>query len=736
MSEPKKCPTCHSAISLDSSTPTGPHAREQGSLGTDSNGNPIPRWSDDPLYSKNGFSGEDYQGENRVRKIHIEELQLDRIGLEAELGINPITEFSFLEDHGFHVRKTHLIELRESTEKILDAIGSSLADYFSLDSDGNPVTPGPNDTAKTDWTDVQRGLLYLDKDAKEQKDFILPSGTVRLAPTFPPNTHIRVIHIEDLRHLMALGWREFWSVSSTQKVTMPLDYSATRVQTNVFDNPGSVPNYPGITYGSTELDEFYITPHPKPIKTQTYDDPGNPLHHIKIIENATDAGQYGFPTGLDIHTNDGGNKFIYQKDTSDDIEPAYGTKYVDPDTGEIKYILDRVWIVEGYCRSQIVDYVTKFYESGGTYCPYNHFVQITYGGKPTSDTSFEIVDGADPLVLSANPKAKTLKISVNADSSSYVTGPVTNWIPGHAWGWGKIDQLWEYGNHGYDPISRGIIYPDGSSVSLSIGTKAKFSVNFRKDTCFKFFAGIDYGEAGGKSNPSTITHKAQWATQYMYDIRNYMTGGGGEEAGVDPNVYSAGDNPGDIVPISYGYASLSLVGMVGGQSFVVRVIFDKPPDNYPADATIMGQGQYDGQTYMFAAPWGAHTAQPALIAIFLGEGNVKKGVYDYALCLEDIFYAWSQIYSTNFYYISHKKKNDAGEVVENAAGSVIELVNGYFFSSAYAIPGFTAGNIQHLGYPGCGIIINPATTDDTTIAISLQVSALRIQNNTKTLQEP
>ena len=736
MSEPKKCPTCHSAISLDSSTPTGPHAREQGSLGTDSNGNPVPRWSDDPLYSKNGFSGEDYQGENRVRKIHIEELQLDRMGLEVELGIDPATEFSFLEDHGFHVRKTHLIELRESTEKILNAIGSSLTDYFSLDSDGNPVTPSPNDTVKTDWTDVQRGLPYLDKDAKEQKDFILPNGEIRLAPTFPVNTHIRVIHIEDLRHLISLGWREFWSVSPIQKITMPKDYSATIVTTEIHDNPGTISNYPGVVYGQSESDEFFITPNPMRIKTTDWPNYFDPLYHKKTIEDATDTGKFGFPTGLDIHTNDGGNKFIYQKDTSDDIEPAYGTKYVDPDTGEIKYILDRVWVVESYCRSNTYDYTRKYYYAGGEYCPYNHLVTELYGGKPTSDVQLEILDSADALVLSTNPKAKTLKISINADSSSYISGPVVSAIPTNAYGRGKVDQLWEYGV-GSSPISRGIIDPvTDITTPLGIGSKAKFSVNFGYNTCFKFFASVDYGESGSKSNPSTITHKDAWATQYMYAMRDYMTGGTTEEAGVEPNISSPGENSGDIVPVSYGYASLYLVGLVGWQSFLIRVIFDKPPANYPSDATAIGHGKYDGQTYTFAAPWGAHTAQPALIAIFLGEGNVKKGVYDYALCLEDIFYAWSQIYSTDFYYASHKKKNDAGQIVEDPSGSFIWLMNGSFFFSNYARSGFTAGNIKGLGYPGCGIIITDATVQNTKISSSLQVSALRIQNNLKTLQEP
>ena len=231
--EPLKCPTCHSQISMDAKGPTGPTARDQGSLGTDSDGNPVPRWTDDPLLTPNGFSGKDYTGEERPNRFHIEELQLDREQLETDLSISPPTDFSALEEHGFHVRKTYLIELRESTEKILEAIGITLADYFGLDSEGNPVTPGPGDEAKTDWTDVSRGLPYLDKKAVEKKEFDVSSGTKKPCPTFPPQTRIRAIHIEDLRHAILIGWREFWSASPVQSIAMPDLFSASIVQTDV-----------------------------------------------------------------------------------------------------------------------------------------------------------------------------------------------------------------------------------------------------------------------------------------------------------------------------------------------------------------------------------------------------------------------------------------------------------------------------------------------------------------------
>ena len=731
--EPLKCPTCHSQISMDAKGPTGPTARDQGSLGTDSDGNPVPRWTDDPLLTPNGFSGKDYIGEERPNRIHIEELQLDREQLETDLSISPPTDFSVLSDHGFHVRKTHLMELRESTEKILEAIGSTLADYFGLDSAGNPVTPGPGDAAKTDWTDVSRGLPYLDKDAIEKKEFDVSSGTKKPCPTFPPETRIRAIHIEDLRHAILIGWREFWAASPVQSIAMPDLFSASVVQTDTYDDPGVVTNYPGISYGDSEKSEFYITPNPRRIHTESFDDSYDPRHHTEVIESATEAGQFGFPTGLDIHTSDGGNKYIYQRDVSDDIEPAYGTKIVNPDTGDITYILDRVWIVEGYCRTHALDYIRKYLYSGGTYCPYEHYVEETYGGIPKSLVTFEIKETADSLVTAAKATAKTLKISAHADSNVYVSGPVYSWVPPQAWGFGTVGHMWYYG-YGFEPISRGIYQPDGTTiVPLGIGTKANFDAKINKDTCFKFFTKVTYDGSSPKSNPSTLMNRDQWATQYMYEMRNYMSGG--STANREPNFYAASDIPSGYVPVGFGDASCVLMGLVGWQQFSIKLIFDKPPTNYPADATVVGQGKYDGQSYTFAAPWGVHSGEPGCIVIFLGDGNVETGKYDFAINFEDVFYAWSQIYSSDFAYASHKKKDDEGNIVEDPTGDYVWLMRHEFFLGACAKAGFTPGKIVGAGYPACGITVTDALVANTAGGVSLEVSAIRIQNNLKTLSE-
>ena len=195
------CPTCHSRIGdIDEET----IGFEQGSLGTDANNLPVPRWTDDPIRTDpNGFSGPEFTGTDRVKGLHIRELQLVRSIEEAEFNIPTSFLTDFSEIAGNNVRVTHIVELRESIEKILDASGSSLIEYFSLDPDGDIADPGPNDLSKNEWTDVDRGRPYLHNDGEVFGTFNLPSAGEVDSPTLPENTPIRAIHIEDLRHTIS-----------------------------------------------------------------------------------------------------------------------------------------------------------------------------------------------------------------------------------------------------------------------------------------------------------------------------------------------------------------------------------------------------------------------------------------------------------------------------------------------------------------------------------------------------
>jgi len=201
------CPTCHSDIGTDSTSTSG---RIQGVQGTDSEGNPVPKWSNDPIFTKFGLNGSPYEGRDNIRVIHIKEIQTILQDLETELGITPQTAFSDIDIETKPARR-HIIELRESTEKILNSLGLTLEDYFKTDSEGNdqPQNPkiaelGGNDP-QDEWIDTNRGELYIHTDGSIGGTFTLPDSTTQQSPTLPSRIHIRAIHIEDLRHPIVVG---------------------------------------------------------------------------------------------------------------------------------------------------------------------------------------------------------------------------------------------------------------------------------------------------------------------------------------------------------------------------------------------------------------------------------------------------------------------------------------------------------------------------------------------------
>jgi len=201
------CPTCHSKIGTDSTSDAG---RIQGKEGTDEFGNPIPRWSDDPVFTGRGLSGSPYDKQStRARKKHIKEIQETRVTQEDESGVDS-TDFSDINDDK-HISRKHFIELRESTEKLLNAAGITLEDYFKLDDESNEQPQNPNvaraggNTPQDEWVDVERGAEYISKDGSLKSDFTLPDASTAQSPTIPKRTHIRAIHLEDLRHPIPTG---------------------------------------------------------------------------------------------------------------------------------------------------------------------------------------------------------------------------------------------------------------------------------------------------------------------------------------------------------------------------------------------------------------------------------------------------------------------------------------------------------------------------------------------------
>lgn len=511
MPEQPKCPTCHSNISVD-----GTH-RTQGQDGVDENGKPIPRWSDDPVLTSRGFSGDTYTGRNDPRVTHILELQADRAQLEIDSGVEP-TEFSDIEDDNRHIRKLHIIELRESTEKILDANGLTLDDYFNKDENGNPVTPGPNDPEKTDWTDVARGVSYLKKDGTFTSSFTLPSGEEKDSPSFPNATRVRAIHIEDLRHAIVTGWREFWSISSGT-VKLPDDHAGFTGFSSLANTDGSLArSYEGQATAIFHQDSAVIG-HPE------YTDSHDATQTISVInpdyeENPPSGTFRAFPTTFDIHPTDAGNRYLYI--------PAFGgpelVAYPEAGTDPVKP--EKTWIVDGNCISDEKSHIRHI-----LYTPNPIIIDGALVAQPTklnfietgtyiagqSSSEANIIALSEGNVALLKPTAKTLQLKVNGQvtilpvltDSSVLSSPSTI----------EVSHIWSLVQGG-DPIF-GYPIPDDTTGQ---GNKDIF---IRKDTHFKFHA-VTSGSGTGGVNPfitSTAGAGTPKGTANGFVLLQFLVGG-------------------------------------------------------------------------------------------------------------------------------------------------------------------------------------------------------------------
>ena len=141
-----------------------------------------PTWEDDPTKTKNGIAGRKYIGTQNIKTPHIKDIQDIRKEQEQDvLPTESLTEFSPANDTGqFQITKSHITELRESTEKILAIEGLTKEEYFNYDEDG--LNRGTN---QVDWHDPNLG------DYKG---------------------HVKALHIEDLRH--HIDFSQLYSVES------------------------------------------------------------------------------------------------------------------------------------------------------------------------------------------------------------------------------------------------------------------------------------------------------------------------------------------------------------------------------------------------------------------------------------------------------------------------------------------------------------------------------------------
>lgn len=720
---------------MDGSISTDPKARTQGGLGVDSEGRPVPRWSDDPLLTKRGLSGAEYIGTNRSHRTLIEELQIDRTQLEEELGINPPTEFSPLEAHGFHVRKTHLIELRESTEKILDAAGSSLTDYFKFGPDGSEVLPGPNDEIKTDWTDVSRGLPYLDKDGVEKKDFDLPSGTKMLCPTFPANTRLRAIHIEDLRHIIPTGWKEYWSVSPLGELFyMPTDYSDFNDNGGVYTivgaaNPGNGTWLTGTGY----LIDSFIDSFP--------------------------YNEYGyFPNYYDIHPSDGGTQ--YQKDGLDVYPHDIPNPKPDGPTTEP----DKTWIVSAVTHRRddavinhfgyLVKDVTPKTVTMKVFSPFPPYTTVidsweevwpqrTYWSSfeyksqaiASSEATAEVVPELYPQVLLKNPKAQSLKLSVHAsmaheytqhDYKDYrinddpemtlvpdILAPSApfNFAPAVApYATAAIHKIWQLLDDGSNQYGNPIIPNDISTyaikkpqiIKVSKGTRLKYLLNV---------SGTGNATINGLTTAESeyINHGASFKSYgYIEDtlFAPYSPSFGGYDGtrlSGSPFAYLAG-SPYAINNVLSPFRSITVNPRKRDMSSTLVLKKDDKPlfitlifEPIPTKNIVTVTAPFEGQTFNFLRPsgWGDETNN---IVAYVDGGLATE--YDMDINIDDLLTAFKtgvlsevQGHPVEFNYISHKLQQTDSEgnisIVENPDGTPLEFVRLAFNLAVNSAPSGT-----------------------------------------------
>ena len=95
-------------------------------------------YTDDPMKTPNHFLPA-LRGVTLQRARHITEIQAKINEYETQFGISPLTTWTPLEAKKNPYRAQHINEIREAIENILTILGVSLADFLSMDADGNPT---------------------------------------------------------------------------------------------------------------------------------------------------------------------------------------------------------------------------------------------------------------------------------------------------------------------------------------------------------------------------------------------------------------------------------------------------------------------------------------------------------------------------------------------------------------------------------------------------------------------
>ncbi len=148
------------------------------------------KWSDDPTLMMGSKIMKHYQGHMRISAKHIKELQDNRKALESSVGITPLTEFSPIDTtYFFRDICKYILELRDSTEKILIAVERDKETYFNYNELGTEMRTNH----QMDWIDV----VDLTSEALVQ-------------------FQVKGLHIEDLRHYIeTIIFKETWDTIRT-----------------------------------------------------------------------------------------------------------------------------------------------------------------------------------------------------------------------------------------------------------------------------------------------------------------------------------------------------------------------------------------------------------------------------------------------------------------------------------------------------------------------------------------
>ncbi len=777
------CPTCHSRV--DPEEDPSKKKRKKGDLtplsegiSVSSNTEEIPQWSDDSCLTRLGFSGDNFIGRDAVRDPHIREIQEARKQEELEVGLSgsALTTFTDI-DNQQHIRKAHIIELRESTEKILEAAGRTLKDYFNLDPEENEVDPNPKDLDgenKEEWTDVERGLEYLNSIGEKTTEFEISSGTFEPSPTLPPNTHIRAIHIEDLRHPMPLGWREFWSVTDEIVIDITKDFSRkTSVNQEFFRS--DLVNFPGGNPGGfISTNEYSLSVIPVGFGNQFIEFAADAVGDRTTTVIATEEGKKGFPSDKDIHPSDGGNKYLHEFVDLEDATPAYGTKIettvTDPDTGqettEVTYDIDRTWLLEGFTEDILTNFTgSALHTGGGQGCPFEHEVGQSSSTDSVSTAEIRIRDFADGLVKLANKDAKTIRITTTAKTNTIVSG--LGATASRSSSFASFSHIWRYEqaldpNFGYplglligqpNPSPSPPYDPWESQEQIDLAAIANREITVRFNTHFKFFANFVLNGATDKRGFTDFTG---------INIQNYYDRAiRGEQSALDPTFGPVNEQFGtllfggtssptgglgniivgptidDDVPVKFVAGIFLLVLRVASRPVFIKMILSDPPPNTEDEFIVESQGAFEGQEFKFVKP--PPDNNPRIMTIYLGEGEGNK--YDQVINIDDLLHAWRSVPNSGFGYTTHKKEGAIPEgetkpkIVENPSGTTVDFVWMRFYLSAIAEDKVKLGRVDGTGFPSCDINVTSSTAENFEADAFLEVSAMRIEGNDKKLKD-